>query len=311
MTDTSQQSSNRSAHIGGNAHGNTVQTGDHPPAGAPSQHAMLPPPERVDMRAELLALREVLTRLESPERRKIANALSDAEDALARPEPNKNEVGKALQRTLDYARKAAGFPRVMAVLQPHVASAAAWLGEPWHTLPDLVGRTDTTRAQTPADRYIQVSGDAAGPTVITGNGKVVITQATRLLELDHPLTPSAIGPNPYQGLAAFTEKEANRFFGREALTRKLWEVFRTLHEPPSRQLSPLRLLPILGPSGCGKSSLARAGLLPELARQPHHRSLCSLTSAKSCMHSARIPRRKTCSWLTSCTLLLTALHVSR
>lgn len=165
MTDTAQQSSNRPAHIGGNANGNTVQTGDHNPADAPSQHAMLPPPERVDMRAELLALREVLTRLESPERRKIAHALSDAEDELARPEPNKNEVGKALQRTLDYARKAAGFPRVMAVLQPPVTSAAAWLGEPWHTLPDLVGLPDTTRAQTPADRHIQMSGDAAGNTI--------------------------------------------------------------------------------------------------------------------------------------------------
>src|SRR5262249_11572733 len=38
--------------------------------------------------------------------------------------------------------------------------------------------------------------------------------------------------------------------------------------PLPGQPPPLRLLPILGPSGCGKSSLARAGLLPGLARQP-------------------------------------------
>jgi hypothetical protein len=40
-------------------------------------------------------------------------------------------------------------------------------------------------------------------------------------------------------------------------------VFRTLHE----DVSQIRLLPILGPSGSGKSSLARAGLIPELARR--------------------------------------------
>src|SRR5436309_699865 len=121
----------------------------------------------------------------------------------------------------------------------------------------------------PDDRHIQIGGDAADNTVITGDrNNVFIFQATRLLELDHPPAPPAIGPNPYQGLAAFTEKEADRFFGREILTHKLWEVFHTLHELPPGQPPSLRLLPILGPSGCGKSSLARAGLLPALARQP-------------------------------------------
>ena len=86
-----------------------------------------------------MALREVLTRLESPDRRKIANALSDAEDELAKPLPNKNEVGKALERTLDYARKAEGFAKALETLQPHVTNAAAWLGEHWHKLLALVG----------------------------------------------------------------------------------------------------------------------------------------------------------------------------
>ncbi|MGE3537070.1 MAG: ATP-binding protein [Candidatus Tectimicrobiota bacterium] len=117
------------------------------------------------------------------------------------------------------------------------------------------------------DRHIQISGDAAGNTVITGDGNVVIIQTTRVLAQEHRPASSAIGPNPYQGLAAFTEKEADRFCGRETLTQKLWEVFRALHEPSPGSSAPLRLLPILGPSGCGKSSLVRAGLLPALARQ--------------------------------------------
>lgn len=119
------------------------------------------------------------------------------------------------------------------------------------------------------DRHIQIGGDADGNIVITGDSNVVnvvILQTSRRLEPE-PVAP-AIGPNPYQGLSAFTEKDADRFFGREKLTRHLWTVFRDLHEPQPGKPPPLRLLPILGPSGSGKSSVARAGLIPELAHQP-------------------------------------------
>ena len=76
-----------------------------------------------------------------------------------------------------------------------------------------------------------------------------------------------IGPNPYLGLGAFQEQDADRFFGREKLTQTLWEKFRDLNEPGGVEKK-IRLLPILGPSGSGKSSVARAGLIPELARNP-------------------------------------------
>ena len=75
------------------------------------------------------------------------------------------------------------------------------------------------------DRHIQIGGDAAGNTVITGDGNVVIIQPPVCSNWTIPLPAPSIGPNPYQGLAAFTEKEADRFFGRETLTQKLWEVF--------------------------------------------------------------------------------------
>lgn len=73
-----------------------------------------------------------------------------------------------------------------------------------------------------------------------------------------------MGPNPYKGLLYFDETDSDRYFGREAQIDKLWKIFCQLHE----QEESLRLLPVLGPSGCGKSSLARAGLIPELARRP-------------------------------------------
>ena len=76
-----------------------------------------------------------------------------------------------------------------------------------------------------------------------------------------------IAPNPYLGLGAFQEQDSDRFFGREKLTQTLWEKFRDLSERGGVEKK-IRLLPILGPSGSGKSSVARAGLIPELARNP-------------------------------------------
>jgi WD40 repeat protein/DNA-binding winged helix-turn-helix (wHTH) protein len=57
--------------------------------------------------------------------------------------------------------------------------------------------------------------------------------------------------NPYPGLAAFTEADAEFFFGREAEVNDLW-----------RKITSRRLLAVIGPSGVGKTSFLRAGLLP-------------------------------------------------
>lgn len=64
-------------------------------------------------------------------------------------------------------------------------------------------------------------------------------------------------PNPYLGLRAFTAAERDIFAGRERIVRAL--VDRLSADDGDR------LLFIVGASGSGKSSLARAGLLPELA----------------------------------------------
>ncbi|MBE7557295.1 MAG: serine protease [Anaerolineales bacterium] len=61
---------------------------------------------------------------------------------------------------------------------------------------------------------------------------------------------------PYRSLEAFTEADAEFFFGRERVVARLVESLR--REP--------RFLAVLGPSGSGKSSLVQAGLIPHLSR---------------------------------------------
>jgi WD40 repeat protein/DNA-binding SARP family transcriptional activator len=65
--------------------------------------------------------------------------------------------------------------------------------------------------------------------------------------------------NPYKGLRAFQEEDADDFFGREALTDR---VIARIGEQD--QIS--RFLAIVGPSGSGKSSLVKAGLIPAVRR---------------------------------------------
>lgn len=121
------------------------------------------------------------------------------------------------------------------------------------------------------DRSITIKKDAISSAIISGNGnKVVIYQyqLERQVQEEKAVGLAKIGPNPYKGLLAFHEEDGDRYFGREVHIERLWKLFRDLHEGLTQEETPLRLLPILGPSGCGKSSLARAGLIPELARRP-------------------------------------------
>ncbi|MHC4933895.1 MAG: nSTAND1 domain-containing NTPase, partial [Planctomycetota bacterium] len=66
-----------------------------------------------------------------------------------------------------------------------------------------------------------------------------------------PVPERAEERSPYPGLAAFTEADAEFFFGREDEVAKMW-----------RKLTSRRLLAVIGPSGVGKSSFLRAGVIP-------------------------------------------------
>ena len=122
---------NRSVSIGGNATGSAILTGDSSTANINFQQ-VIPTPAGVNIQAELNALREILAKLETSDRRKIDNAFADVQEELNKPQPDKDEVGDALNRALKYAKKAEGFAEAIAHLQPHLAKITAWLGNNRH-----------------------------------------------------------------------------------------------------------------------------------------------------------------------------------
>jgi WD40 repeat protein/serine/threonine protein kinase len=84
-----------------------------------------------------------------------------------------------------------------------------------------------------------------------------------------PLTPAPQGTlievplseveNPYKGLRAFQQADADDFFGRDTLIQQLTARL-------GEKAENARFLAVVGPSGSGKSSVVRAGLLPALRK---------------------------------------------
>lgn len=130
---------NRSVSVGGSVNNGIITTGDNNTSSINVQQATLPQPESVNIQAELTALRSMLLQLQAPDQKKIERAFEDVEEELKKPNPDKDEVGQALDRAINYAQKANGFAEAIDKLRPHVEKSAAWLGENWHKLLPLVG----------------------------------------------------------------------------------------------------------------------------------------------------------------------------
>ena len=78
-----------------------------------------------------------------------------------------------------------------------------------------------------------------------------------LTELDLTAFDLIETKNPYKGLRAFQQADADDFFGRSAMIE---QVLDRLQEPVVEN----NFLAVIGPSGSGKSSLVKAGVLPAL-----------------------------------------------
>lgn len=131
----------RSVHVGGNVTGSSVVTGDNNSVFTRYEAVQLPPPESVDIKAELAALREQLAALQGPDHVKALRAMDDAEDEAKKPSPDKGEIGGALERALTYAKKADNFSSRVEKIAPRLEAACSWLGENWHNLLAVAGIT--------------------------------------------------------------------------------------------------------------------------------------------------------------------------
>jgi hypothetical protein len=132
----------RSVFVGNDITGGAIITGENNTTKVHYQKTnSLPAPASVNIETELNALREILAKLETSDRRKIDNAFADAHEELNKPQPDKDEIGDALNRGLKYAKKAERFADAMEKLQPHLTKTTAWLGDNWHELLSLVNLT--------------------------------------------------------------------------------------------------------------------------------------------------------------------------
>lgn len=133
----------RSISIGRNAVGNVMITGDRNRIDARIEAKLvrtsLPPAGSVEIGRELTAIRAVLQRLGGEQAGKIRRALDDAEEEARKPEPDRDEIGRSLERALDYAKKGNGVAEEAARLAPHLRNAVGWLGANWHKLLAIVG----------------------------------------------------------------------------------------------------------------------------------------------------------------------------
>lgn len=131
----------RSVHISGPVSKSVITTGDHNTVSIQISKTGIPPAESVDIAAVLAAFEKILAGLQVPDkdRQKIDNALQEAGTEAAEEQPDREEVGSALDRALKVAQKAQGFAKVIDDLKPHVQSMAGWLGENWHKILTVVG----------------------------------------------------------------------------------------------------------------------------------------------------------------------------
>jgi hypothetical protein len=135
--------SDRTVNVGRDSVGNVITTGDKNQMEAKIDAALvkttLPPANSIEISWELTQIRTILERLGGEHAGKIGRALDDAAEEARKPQPNKDEVGTALGRALNYAKEGSAFADELQKLVPHVTNAVAWLGSNWHKHLPLVG----------------------------------------------------------------------------------------------------------------------------------------------------------------------------
>jgi hypothetical protein len=130
---------NRSVTAGGNITGSSVVTGDNNTVSTRMTQYTPPAPETVDVKAELAAIRDLLAKLNVPERGKLDRALEDVSEEAAKPKPDKEEVAGSLGRVVKYAKAADDFGEHAAKILPRLVALGSWLGTHGHALLATLG----------------------------------------------------------------------------------------------------------------------------------------------------------------------------
>lgn len=128
-----------SVRIGGDVSNSALIVGNHNVVTLRFGPGDLPNPSSVDIKECLDKISLALSRLESPDQRKIGNALSEAAEEAEKTEPDKGEVDRALGRALEYAKKTESFVTVFEHLRPHLLGLVAWLGTSVHSVSQTLG----------------------------------------------------------------------------------------------------------------------------------------------------------------------------
>ncbi len=128
-------------NVGGDAKGNAVVQGDGNVITVNYREVVLPSPDQVDIRQELRALQDILSGLVSDSNSKIEGRLAEAIEEAARPEPNKGDIGDALEGAIKYAKRADEFSEIAEILIPRITQVGGWLGAFGTPLLDLMGLT--------------------------------------------------------------------------------------------------------------------------------------------------------------------------
>jgi hypothetical protein len=134
---------NRSVNIGRDAIGNINAIGNQNSIDANMEAKLvrttLPALSSVDISRELEQIRSILKQVGGEHTSKIVRALEDADEEAKKIDPEKDEIGKALSRALEYAKTGSGFAEEVGKLTPYLTNAVAWLGSNWHHLLTAVG----------------------------------------------------------------------------------------------------------------------------------------------------------------------------
>lgn len=125
----------------GSITGSVVFAGDDNTTVTTLNRIDLPPPESVDLAAEIAALRDILARLDLPPARRIEGGFADLEAEAAKPpaERDPEAIVGILEPILSYFRKARDYTEQVEELQGHVAAIVSWAGPIGQRLLGYVG----------------------------------------------------------------------------------------------------------------------------------------------------------------------------